>query len=309
MPQWPIFDVALDDLVLDVENVRLAIDGLDEAGIASYLVESEDLIGLARDLLRDGYIDNEMPIVVDENGSYVVLEANRRVAALKAIHHPEMLGRHAATLQRHLSRYPATDIPDVIRVQFAPSRQAVQPVLARLHTGQPKRSWIREQQAVFYHAQLSETVGVDELRAVYPREAGKILEFIRMGEMRQLVRGLRYDDADLEEFVKSGRLAMSALEYAYERQRIREVLGLTFTSQGLLASNRLTAPQRRGVMHLLRKFKDGSLNTRSAALKIRAPRTRRAGRRAATGSRRRGFSGDEQSECWHRWRQPGILEW
>lgn len=40
--------------------------------------------------LRDGYFDNEVPIGVEENGEYVVLEGNRRVSALKAV------GRRAA---------------------------------------------------------------------------------------------------------------------------------------------------------------------------------------------------------------------
>ncbi|KKB98294.1 hypothetical protein [Mycolicibacter arupensis] len=267
--QWPIIEVSLDDLRLDVGNVRLTSGDLEEADIASYLAEAEDLVGLARDLLRDGYIDNEIPIVVEEDGGYVVMEANRRIAALKAIHDPMILGRHAAQLERHLTRYPGTATPTVVRVMVAPSREAAQPVLARLHTGQPKRSWIREQQAIFYHARLSDTVTVDDLRARYPREAGKIVSFIRMGEMRELIRGVRYDDSDLEGFVKSSQLKMTSLEYAYERPRIRALLGLEFDDQGLLKSRRLTSGQHRGLMYLLGRFKDGTLNTRSPELKER----------------------------------------
>jgi len=272
MPQWPIVDdVSLDDVALDSKNVRLGIDGLDEAGIASYLAEAEELLDLVRELLRDGYIDNEIPIVVEENGKYVVLEANRRIAALKAIHDPALVGRFSTQVERHLSRYSDADTPRNIRVMVAPSREAAQPVLARLHTGKPKRSWVREQQAVFYHAQLSKTVSVDDLRTRYPRETGKIVSFIRMGEMRQLIRGLRYDDPELEEFVTSGRLAMSSLEYAYDRPRIRSVLGIDFDDQGKLASRKLTDGQRRGVMHLLARFKAGTLNTRSNELKQSSP--------------------------------------
>ena len=66
------------------------IDDLDESAIASYLVEAEDLLELARDILRDGYLDNELPVVADENGHRVVLEGNRRITALKAIHNPSL---------------------------------------------------------------------------------------------------------------------------------------------------------------------------------------------------------------------------
>lgn len=269
--RWPIIEVDLDDLVLDVNNVRLAIEGLDDASIATYLVEAEDLIGLTRDLLRDTYIDNELPIVIVEGDKYVVLEANRRVAALKAIADPPILGRHTPTLERLLTRYPDAGTPTNIRVMVAPSREAAQPVLARLHTGRPKRAWIREQQAIFYHARLSDTVTVDDLRAQYPREANKIIGFIRMGEVRELIRGLRYEDSDLEDFVKTSKLKMTSLEYAYDRPEICAVLGLKFNAQGQLETKRLTAGQRRAMLYLLGRFKSGTLNTRSRELRRNTP--------------------------------------
>lgn len=269
--QWPIIEVPLKDLALDAQNVRIAVGHLDEPGIAAYLCEADDLLGLTRDLLRDGYIDNEVPLVVSEDGKYTVLEANRRVAALKAMRDPDILGRFAPLLERLMTRFPDADRPSEIRVMVAPSRAAAQPVLARLHTGRPKKSWIREQQAVFFHAQISDTVSVDDLRIAYPRESGKIVGFIRMGEMRELIRSVRYVDSELEQFVMSSQLKMSSLEYAYDRPRIRELLGLEFNDEGFLRTKKLSAGQLRGLMYLLRRFRDGTLNTRSDELKERHP--------------------------------------
>jgi hypothetical protein len=268
--RWPIEDVGLDELSLDLGNVRIPVRGLDEPAIASYLVEAADVLGLARDILRDGYLDNELPVVVDENRKRVVLEGNRRVTALKAIHDPSLLGKFAPKLQRLLSRYPEAGTPTDVRVMVAPSRQAAQPLLARLHTRNPKKSWIREQQAVFYHAQLSPTMTVDGLRTLYPGEGASIASFIRMGEMRELIRRLRYEDRELEEFVKSGQLKMTSFEYAYELPQVRQVLGLEFGKDGLLVSKRLSAGQRRGLIYLLARFKAGTLNTRSAELRVKS---------------------------------------
>lgn len=268
--RWPIEDVGLDELSLDLRNVRIPVRGLDEPAIASYLMEAADVLGLARDILRDGYLDNELPVVVDENGQRVVLEGNRRVTALKAIRDPSLVGKFAPKVERLLSRYPEVGTPTEVRVMVAPSRQAAQPLLARLHTRNPKKSWIREQQAVFYHAQLSSAMTTDGLRALYPGEGGSIASFIRMGEMRELIRGLRYQDRELEEFVKSGQLKMTSFEYAYELPQIRQVLGLEFGKDGLLASKRLSAGQRRGLIYLLERFKAGTLNTRSAELRAKS---------------------------------------
>jgi len=265
--RWPIEDAELDELCLDLRNVRIPGGDLDETAIASYLVEGADLLELARDILRDGYLDNELPVVADENGRRVVLEGNRRITALKAIRDPSLLGGHEARMVRLLSRYLEADTPTEIRVMVAPSREAAQPLLARLHTGRPKEGWLREQQAVFYHAQLSPTVSVNDLRARYPRETSRIVSFIRMGEMREVIRGLRYEDRDLEQFVRTSQMKMTTFEYAYERPKIQEALGLKFSKDGLLASKRMSKGQRRGLMYLLQRFQAKTLNTRSPELR------------------------------------------
>ena len=267
--RWPIEDVGLDEISLDLRNVRIPDTDPNQSAIASYLVEAEDLLGLARDILRDGYLDNEVPVVVDENGRRIVLEGNRRITALKAIHDPSLLGKFAPRMERLLSRYPESETPTEIRVMVAPSRESAQPLLARLHTRNPKRSWLREQQAVFYHAQLSPTMSVNGLRALYPSEASSITSFIRMGEMREVIRGLHYEDRELEEFVKTSKLKMTSFEYAYEPPKIQQALGLEFDKDGLLASKRLSEGQRRGLMYLLGRFKDKTLNTRSPELRVK----------------------------------------
>lgn len=270
MSRWPIEEAGLDQLYLDLRNVRIPGE-LDESAIANYLAESEDLLGLARDILRDGYLDNELPVVTSENGRLVVLEGNRRIAVLKAIRSPSMLGKSAPRMERLLNRYPDAGTPTVIRVMIAPSREAAQPLLARLHTRNPKKSWLREQQAVFYHAQLSPTVTVDVLRARYPSELPSVIaSFIRMGEMREVIRGLSYEDRELEKFVKTSKLKMTSLEYAYELPKIQQALGLAFGKDGLLESKRIGEGQRCGLMYLLGRFKDGTLNTRSPELKAKS---------------------------------------
>jgi len=262
---WPIEDASLSDLDLDLRNVRIPSSDLDQSAIAKYLVEAADLLGLARDILRDGYLDNELPVVTVEKGRYVVLEGNRRITALKAIHDPSLLGKSAPRIERLISRYPDAETPRQVRIMISPSREAAQPLLARLHTGQPKKSWIREQQAVFYHAQLGPTMTVEDLRNLYPESS--IERFIRMGEMREVIRGLVFDDPILEQFVKANQLKMTSFEYAYARPKIQEALGLVFNKDGLLPTRKLAAGEQRGLIYLLERFQAGTLNTRSAELR------------------------------------------
>lgn len=267
----------LDSLVLDPRNVRVRAgqgDGLGEedrvdaeGAIAKYMVEAEDLFGLMRDILRDGYLDNEIPVVVRDGGRYIVAEGNRRVSALKVIADPNLLGTSTALrVKRMKARYPDHDSPTSVRIMIAPSWGAAQPLLARLHTGHPKKSWLREQQAIFYHAQLSDEVTVDDLKVLYPSEASTIPKKIRMGEMRDVIRNLKYDDATLRDFVMNSEMKMTTFEYAYTPKKIHSALGLEFTKDGLLTSRQITAGQRRGLLYLLKRFKDNTLNTRSPEL-------------------------------------------
>lgn len=274
---WPIETIHLDRLVLDPANVRVRAgrgDGLVEAersiaerAIVRYLSEAEDLSGLIRDILRDGYLDNEIPVVHRDGDQFVVLEGNRRIASLKVIAEPGLLAEAAAkAVERQKVRYSDEETPTSVRVMLAPSLEAAQPLLARLHTGTPKRGWLREQQAIFYHAQLDEDVTVDDLKARYPAEASTMVKKIRLGEMREVIRGLRYEDDDLRDFVMNSDLKMTSFEYAYQPKKISAALGLEFSRDGLLATKQMSGGQRRALMYLLARFKDGSLNTRSPEL-------------------------------------------
>lgn len=271
--RWPIEDRDLTELSLDPSNVRIPDPRPGESSIAAYLVAAAVVEGLATSIARDGYLDNEIPVVTFEDGRLVVLEGNRRVAALKLLTGtlaPDEPGGHPFTdprVDRALRRHPR-DLETSIRVMIAPTRAAVQPLLARLHTSNPKKSWLREQQAIFYHAQLDRGRNVDDLRNLFPA-AGDIPRFIRMGEIRKLIRGLKYPDADLRDWVMASKLPMTSFEYAYRSPDVLAALGLSFTPDGLLEQKSLTAGQTAALLYLLGRFKDGTLNTRSVEFRAK----------------------------------------
>ena len=132
-----------------------------------YLFASEDAVEAAKLILRDGYFDNEVPIVTDDGG-YIVLEGNRHVSALKALHDPNIVPASAEAVRTLLRRY-ATEAQDqaAIRVLEAPDRDA-RPHIARLHTGLSKRRWSRDQQATFYYSLLDGHMTVADIKADYP---------------------------------------------------------------------------------------------------------------------------------------------
>lgn len=286
----PILEKDVGELRLDLDNYRIPVRPDDEATALKFLVASEDVLTLVRQLLRDGYFDNEVPIVVEETVApppsstaekpapltrLVVLEGNRRVSALKLIQDPTLVPEHEAEMRALLTRYAreVQDMPSAIRVIVAPSREAASPHVGRLHTGQSKRRWTPDQQAKFYHSLLGPGVGLEEIKAMYPD--ARVQRLLRMAEMRLFLTGVKFKDPSLKEYVRSDELSMSAFEYAFRPPDIAEAMGVVFDGYQVVPTSKsaatiasgLSETQRNAVEILMNGFRAGVFNTRSAAFK------------------------------------------
>ncbi|GAB77004.1 hypothetical protein SAMN05421595_2139 [Austwickia chelonae] len=254
-------DVAL--LSLDLNNYRFAAEQPSEVMAFNYLFDKEDVMSVANSLLREGYRTNEVPLVVEENDRYVVLEANRRVSALRALRDPSLVPNQHEALKKLIKRHQtdADDLPDEIYVTVYPDRASAAPVLARQHIGEDKKRWGLDEQAKFVLAQLTGDVDVKTLRATLTG-IKNIVRVVKMGRVRQSLKEITYNDSTLLDYVSSTDLKMSAFEYAYRDRQIRPLLGFEFDSEGDITS----CPQGPGEIavleRLLHGFRSGELSTR-----------------------------------------------
>lgn len=222
---WPIKTVALRKLLLDTENVRIRADITDQDEILSYLFMHEEVLDLLRDIARDGYFDNEQPMVVAVGDKFVVLEGNRRVSSLKALAEPDRIPSHAQRIRAAAARAESQDFPKRIRVMVAPDRSAALQVIARLHTRNPKKRWIREQQAMFYYDRIREGETLEDLRREFPAEPN-IRDFIVVGQMMELLRAAMASNADAIEFIDSAKFSITTFEYLYDSTTFRDAVGM-----------------------------------------------------------------------------------
>lgn len=281
--QLPIVEVEFDELGLDLENYRIPTRRDDEAGALKYLFASEDVLGAARLILRDGYFDNEVPIVISASTQnygfpYIVLEGNRRVSALKALHDPTIVPGHEGEVRSLLKRYAveAENLPERIRVIVAPDRATAAPHVARLHTGISKKRWSRDQQATFYYSLLDDQTTVEDVKAQYPDV--EVARFMKMAVMRRFLTAAPFSDQNLRQYAASDDLAMSALEYAYRNKDIASAIGAEFDKDGLLLprsstpekiASKLPKKKLGALEYLVGEFRAGHLNTRSSEFKKR----------------------------------------
>jgi hypothetical protein len=154
-------------LHLDAKNPRLGREttARPPREIIQYLFRHDKALEVAESIAARGYFPNEPLLAIKQNDQLVVVEGNRRLAALKALREPGLLeGAHQRQLER-LSRQ-VEDPNDIasVPVTIAPSRRATDRQIAGRHIGTPVLAWQAENRASFILDKLAEGYTNDQLR-------------------------------------------------------------------------------------------------------------------------------------------------
>lgn len=142
--------ISVNDLILDNNNPRFSLYNFTkESSVIKYLFQFEQLQSLVSSILKDGFIEiGERLIVLSENGKYVVLEGNRRVAALKAIlNQDENLKQSQRNLSKKFKENVQGDFE--IRCDVVESRKMANYKIAAKHIS-GMREWNPYSKRAFY---------------------------------------------------------------------------------------------------------------------------------------------------------------
>ena len=88
--KWPTQSTKITRLRLDPENPRLAtsVKRPTQQELIADLLEHEEVMDLVRDIARQGYFPNESLVAIRDGANTIVIEGNRRLAALKLLLNP-----------------------------------------------------------------------------------------------------------------------------------------------------------------------------------------------------------------------------
>jgi len=164
---WTTKPHLVASLHLDAKNPRLGRETTARAPreIIQYLFEHDKALDVAQSIAARGYFPNEPLLAIKENDQFVVVEGNRRLAALKALREPGLLEGSMYRQIERLSRQ-IVDPKDIasVPVTLAPSRRATDRLIAGRHIGTPVLPWQAENRASFILDKLAEGYTNEQLR-------------------------------------------------------------------------------------------------------------------------------------------------
>ncbi|MEA2562123.1 MAG: hypothetical protein QOH06_3627 [Acidobacteriota bacterium] len=164
---WLTKRLSVTSLHLDAKNPRLGRETSSRAprDIIQYLFDHDKALEVAESIAHRGYFPNEPLLAVEEAGRFVVVEGNRRLAALKALREPGLLeGPLARQVERLSRRVLDPQGLAKVPVTIAPNRRATDRQIAGRHVGTPVLAWQAENRASFILEKLAEGYDNDELR-------------------------------------------------------------------------------------------------------------------------------------------------
>lgn len=264
MSTWEelVVDV-VNDVRLDPRNVRLDIPaGVPESDIVQDLFTNEKALSLVEGIAKVGLLTHEVPIVLERDGQLIVVEGNRRVAALKAIQNPYLAPDHQARIGKLAQSIPDRAAIRRISVKRAPTQDDADQLVAALHTGNQRVAWGPARQAAFFQAQLDAGKSPEELIAQYPTI--DVRKFITRSKILELFRNVTYDDPSLGDYARKRRFPVSTLARLYENDKFLDLVGIHIQNgTGAVSLVSSAGVFKRVATKIVSDIRDGVINTRT----------------------------------------------
>jgi hypothetical protein len=266
--KWLRRKIAVTSLKLDTENARLPESesgkDLTQPQIINYLVENEKVFELAKAIATQGYFLNEEPIVCKEDGKFVVLEGNRRVAACKILLNPNLLtsSTRRKNITELLKKFDINDIKK-IEIRIAPNRTATDVIILNRHVDPPILKWDKTKQDRFFYNRITSGESFEELGSKFN---------LSKSELRQkLIRFKIYEELtklDVESNIRTiihdeSKFAMTNVERFYSSKEGREFLGIEYDSSGNISHHLPKAEYSRRLKRIAIDVAENKLTSRT----------------------------------------------
>lgn len=232
---WSNYEIHIKNLTLDPENIRLQVDVTSsQEALINDLFVNENATQILESIANNGFFPDEPPVIIKEKGKSIVIDGNRRVAALKALESPQIIPSKELQIKEILQR--TNPLIKKVNVVVAPDRDSVRSFLGTKHTQNTRRPWRPLRQAYFYKAELERGKSIKDLRDDYPTV--DISKFLRLLNIHKIAKAIPYDsDLIIKKVHNERTFPASTIERLYDDKQVREFLGFEFKGDGDLKIN------------------------------------------------------------------------
>jgi hypothetical protein len=260
---WDTQSITVTSLDLDPQNPRLPELGHEasQREITAELIKHEAVFELARDIAKFGFYPTEVLVCIEEVGSLIVVEGNRRLASLKLLLNPESAPEEDVTRFRKLAK-DAVTLPKQVRIALAPSRGAAAPFIMNRHAGVDIKRWEPIQQARYIQSLLDTGATLDQLPDLTGFRRGDLVEKIRTKTMYDIANTLNLSTATRDIVSDPRKFNASALERVIENPKLRDFLGIDFDSDGGIIGKVHPEDFKRSYQRIVEDIVNGRIDTR-----------------------------------------------
>lgn len=263
MKTWSEIQVdVIDDVDLDSRNIRLEMPvTAPQIDIMRDLFANGDAMPLLEGIVKIGYLTHEIPIVVARANRLIVVEGNRRLAALKAIHNPYLVPEYQARITALVEGFTDRNSLKRIAVKQAPDQDQADQLIAAIHTSNTRIPWKPARQAAFFQAQVNAGRTLPELLQLYPMS--NVRRYVRTSQLLNRFRNAKYSDPELSDFFNTKKFKATDLSRIYESAEFTRVLGIEMRDDGSIRMSVSDSKFNRIATLIISGMKSGAYNART----------------------------------------------
>lgn len=230
---WKERTFSVTSLHLDPLNPRIPESGepLGERELIADLVHHDKVYELAKSIVQNGYFPGEAIICVDEGKRRLVVEGNRRVAALKLLLSPEASPEEFESRFRALSARVGDQTPRKVKALLAPSRIAANLIVMHKHTEHQVMQWKPPMQAKFFQNLVDSGLPVEDISEQYSIKESKIRDALQKHTLYSIACSLELPEHVAEKVRNPRSFSVTTLHRLHDNPRVNEFLGISFDEE------------------------------------------------------------------------------
>lgn len=226
--KWDRKKISVTTLHLDPLNPRLpsSKQNLTQNEIIAELIRHDNVLTLAQRIAGNGYFSFEPLVVIKEKFGTVVVEGNRRLAALKLLINPDLASGADVRKFKALADKMSTDIKKV-EVVVAPNRAQAYSFIRSRHIGDGAvEKWTPIQQARFYADRLSRGTPIELIAQEDNVNESEVIDLLRADKLYALARSIELPEKVREKVDDPRRFPITTLTRLADSPDFRKALGI-----------------------------------------------------------------------------------